>query len=165
MKWVIFLSLLLTASVASAKPLCLGEAKAPHRAIYLHGMDSEKPSPQEQGNRETLARIAKAMNMVIAVQRGNHRCKGQVCWRQDSMPEVVSTYKTLRSDAGACFDPDKGFGLIGFSNGGYFATKVAHFCLKPAPLWVAATGSAGSAPSGATLERCPRIVLQMGEKD
>lgn len=163
---VIAMLLLLGSEIGQAEPaLCLGPENAMSRFIYLHGMDDEKPSAQEQENRRILKSLAQSLKLRIAVVRGNHRCKGKVCWQQDTPQEVVATYAHLRKEAGACFDTTKPFGLFGFSNGGYLAGKIAYQCLAPHPAWVLALGSAGTVKGTSDLSKCAPITVLMGSGD
>lgn len=165
MKLLVLALLVVTGRGQAAPALCLGPKDAASRFIYLHGMDDEKPTAQELENRRLLGKLAESLSMRVAVVRGNHRCKGKVCWKQDTPQEVTATYEALRRDAGACFDSSKPLGLLGFSNGGYLAGKIAFHCLTPKPEWVVVVGSAGTVKADASLAQCAPVTVLMGERD
>lgn len=56
---------------------CLGLSNAKHALIFLHGMDSSRPSQQELSNRAILERIADSLNVRIALPRAANMCPTQ----------------------------------------------------------------------------------------
>lgn len=150
---------------AFSKELCLGDKSAKYQWIYLHGMDDPEISSQERDNRALMERLSRSMHARIFVARGNSVCKGKVCWKQTSPEEVRDTFDSIRLAAKECLDIGKPFGLIGFSNGGYLASKIAQFCIAPKPSWILAIGSAGSLGSETNLVECAPLSLLIGKKD
>lgn len=162
---ILMFGILLHAEMAVAKDLCLGDKSAKNQWIYLHGMDEPEISPQERDNRALMERLSRTMNARIFVPRGNSICQGKICWRQNSPEEVKATFGEIRQAAKSCINPDKPFGFIGFSNGGYIASKIAHFCLAPKPAWIVAIGSAGQFSGEGNLTDCTPLSLLIGKHD
>lgn len=91
-------------------------------------MDSPSPSPQEIKNREILERTANALGIRIALPRASQRCPispGQLCWGWSFQgAEVPSAWTEVIRSRTACFESDRPFGVLGFSNGGYLLLHV-----------------------------------------
>ncbi len=154
-----------SSSHAEAKALCLGDKVAKNQWIYLHGMDEPEISQQERDNRALMERLSRSMNARIFVPRGNTLCQGKVCWRQNSAEEVKETFAEIRQAAKDCLNLDKPFGFVGFSNGGYVASKFSHYCLAPKPAWILAIGSAGQFNGETNLAECAPLSLLIGKRD
>lgn len=154
-----------TAQVFAAPVVCYGDRGASKQFIYLHGMDSSVPSAQELENRALMLKLAKQLKARVAIPRGNHLCQGKVCWKQGTIQEVDNTFRQVLEESRDCLDLTRPYGLLGFSNGGYLASKVAHFCVPPQPSWIIASGSAGQPPMNKELSKCPRMALLIGTKD
>lgn len=156
----------LLSSMAHAEPQCLGDPQAKHQLIYFHGMDEGEPGKQEQENRDLLARLAKDLSLRIALPRGQSRCKGQRCWESGTKPQLEASYQDALRQAKTCIAVDGPFHAIGFSNGGYFISKIFHNCLTPQPQSLLAIASAGVAPDAKTsLKNCGHHGQLIGDRD
>lgn len=154
---------------ALAQPKCIGKNsdKVKARIIYLHGIDTAMPGPQELKNRQVLSELAKKHDLQIALPRAKKTCrKNKVCWQQGNRNEVKQTFERVKKQAEtACFQNQPTTSILGFSNGGYLATKIAHFCLAKLD-WIIAIGSSGDARQITDdLSKCPLTVLMLGTRD
>ncbi|MGE0328947.1 MAG: hypothetical protein AB7K71_36710 [Polyangiaceae bacterium] len=155
---------------------CIGEVSAAHHVVYLHGMDTEPLSDQEQHNREVLAAVAKARGVRFALPRASRACPtqpGSVCWGW-KFDDAEATAATARISAAAaqCF-AGKAYGLLGFSNGGYLLNKLLRSCRLKATLpdaaWMISVGSAKfegeleAEPK--SLAGCGKLLLVSGRED
>lgn len=166
------------AAPAGAKLDCIGEPTAERFVVYLHGMDSEAPSEQEQHNREVLAKLAKAQGVRFALPRASMACPtraGSVCWGW-KFDEAEASAAATQIDAAAtgCF-PGKPYGVLGFSNGGYLLNKLLRSCrleaMLPKAEWLIGVGSARFEGEGEleaepkSLAGCGRLLLLSGRED
>lgn len=159
------------ANVPPSYPVtCVGRPDAPHRAIFLHGMRPAKTPPQAAGHVAQLTAFANDMNYRIAIPQSTTPCierRDIFCWRGDRKEGVEKTWRVIVKSAAACFEPQAGFGVIGFSNGGYHVAKVVMKGLRPAPQWAVAIGSAGTVANLAApdLSAAPHFALLIGTHD
>ncbi|OFZ79400.1 MAG: hypothetical protein A2603_14515 [Bdellovibrionales bacterium RIFOXYD1_FULL_55_31] len=113
---------------------CLGTWAAKHYLIYLHGMDTESPSPQEQQNREMLSRLAQVLNLRIALPRAKNACPTQPnlkCWDWAFTKEAVQAeLANAIAEANQCFPDGAAFSFVGFSNGGYLVNAAIQNCIQ-----------------------------------
>ncbi len=63
---------------------CLGNPDADNTIVYLHGLDTEPPGPQELENRKILAQLAEVAQVRIALPRGSEICGKLHCWGWNS---------------------------------------------------------------------------------
>ena len=129
----------------SEKYRCLGNPRAKNHAVYLHGFTDENMSGQEKVNYRNLSKLAGVLDMMIAIPSSTKSClkdgRRQRCWGTEmTQSEAESALVVAKKAARKCFPRNRPYGLIGFSNGGYVATKVFSYCLAPkqAPLlrWI-----------------------------
>lgn len=150
---------------------CLGRASARHSAVYVHGKDTLLPSMQELGNRVTFSKIAKELDLRIALPRSKSRCKDNpdlLCWPQDDTESLLVSSAWIQGSADHCFSKEARFGIIGFSNGGFLASRLVQFCVLPNEvLWVLSVGSSGSwgRRNKKDLSHCGRLRLVVGRGD
>ncbi|MBF0440854.1 MAG: hypothetical protein HQK54_03020 [Oligoflexales bacterium] len=146
--------------------LCLGPAGAKIKFIYLHGFDDPGVGGQEKENRRIMQRLTEKYGFRIAIPRGNGMCRGgtQKCWAISSDKEVSDTYRYILEKTKTCLEGHDSFGILGFSNGGYFLAKLYDSCPAPRARWLVTTGSAGKAPEVLSKD-CPPLHLLIGKKD
>lgn len=150
---------------------CIGPEHALRGAVYLHGIDSARPSMQELRNRSVLSALARRLKMRIAIPRGTASCPGNsICWGWGpSDNEARDVLRAIEEASAFCGLPVARLGLIGFSNGGYMTAKLFRDDLfKLAGVsWGVAAGSAmwrGSiAPRSQYVSG--RLVMIIGERD
>jgi len=154
---------------------CIGPANAPHSLIYLHGMDSASPSKLELQNRAILITLANSLNIRIALPRAFMACPTQAdsfCWgwsfNQDEIQKVLPLILQSRTK---CFSNTIGFGMIGFSNGGYLLTNWYRNALTPRtdsiPTFFITSGSDQGLvpPSIKSLATNPPLTMLIGNQD
>ena len=146
---------------------CIGSKESNRRIVYLHGWDSKNLSKQEKQNRKMWQRLAKKHNLRVALPRGNGECssKKKQCWKIRNNKEVDESFSIMKNGANSCFG-DKDFSIVGFSNGGYFASAIFERCLVKKAKFILAIGSASLSylnlnPSN----ECGPFILQIGTKD
>lgn len=168
----ILASLVLFLSSTAWSYECIGPKAASNFAVYLHGMDTQKPSSQEQSNRQKLAEIADKLNIRIAVPRANDRCptdKNLICWGWNfNDSKIIDAAISASANAQAeCFSKAKTVGLIGFSNGGFIANQIVKDCKKSEYSWFVSIGAAGSwnDSNSKDLSQCGKISLLAGRQD
>lgn len=150
---------------------CIGAKDSTTVAIYLHGMDTESPSPQELENRKTLKKISESLNIGIVLPRSNTKCphKTQICWGWNfNEAGVVDTIlKTAQQTKEKCFPKSKHTGLIGFSNGGFVVNQIVKDCRKNNFDWLISIGAGGSWDQNdkKDLSNCGSLTLMAGKKD
>lgn len=150
---------------------CAGNSSATHALIYLHGVDSPQPTPQESENRALLSRLAKSENIALALLRSTNFCsqaafKGKLCWPRGDDQSLSENLKQMLKDAAICHKSTAKIGMLGFSNGGYFLNRIVSRCLQTPVSWFASIGSSGSI-DGASKHAtgCGRLLLMIGRKD
>jgi predicted esterase len=163
--------------VFEEKFFCVGDASAKNSIVYLHGFTDDGWSKREQSNLKNLRKIAARMDVRIAIPMSKRSCKirgeQQRCWGVEmTRTQALETLKVTKRAASKCFEPDANYGVIGFSNGGYMATKIFGYCLAPryAPKldWIVTVGAAklwGSGSRRSDLSTCRPITLVAGKKD
>lgn len=158
---------------------CIGPQKAKHHMVYLHGWDSPNLGDHEKRNRSMLRKLAKKNQWRIALPRGNGTCSDQnyQCWNLRSKAKIKESWSRLLAGANQCFPASWKthipWGIVGFSNGGYFSAAIHNLCLKPnnhrnGPHWLLAFGSAalGRVPMSKPWNKsCPRLDLASGTND
>ncbi len=149
---------------------CLGaDAKSSTAGlIYLHGLDSVVMSAQEKGNRDVLQRLGDQLQVRIFAPRATTHCKNKaapLCWPHQNPADRERVWREVTLQSRACIGPHPASGVIGFSNGGYFAASLAQTCPKSEPLWVIGIGSAGLAWGKPQSIDCPPIHLLIGKRD
>ncbi len=151
---------------------CIGPKTASNFAVYLHGMDTQKPSTQELSNRQKLLDIANVLNIRIALPRATDPCptdKNLICWGwnfNDSKVIDLALSASAKAEA-ECFSNGKPVGLIGFSNGGFVANQIVEGCKKSEFSWFISIGAAGSWSDSKIIDlsKCGRISLLAGKQD
>lgn len=146
----------------------LGDTDSHSIVIYLHGMDRPDISEQELKNRQTLNVIGNALSVKFYLPRSMSRCRNndsQLCWPQDTTAELEGTLSAIMSRPN--FEKqDSVEGIIGFSNGGFFTSKLIQHCLVPDAFWVISIGSSGAwRNSTKDLSNCGRLISIIGKKD
>lgn len=159
------------AAVPASYPVtCVGRADAPHQAVFLHGMRPTTTSAASAGHVAQLTKMATALGYRIAIPMSTTRCENSAkifCWRGDPKGGPQETWNAVLASASKCFK-SQDVGLIGFSNGGYYAAKVVLRNLQPAPRWAIAIGSAGTVTpelARQDLSGRPPLYLLIGTKD
>lgn len=145
---------------------CIGDERATADAVYLHGYDGFGPSWQELRNRRVLAKLAARYDLRIAMPRGP-MCGSHRCWPYDSQPGLRKIRDVLEQAQSACFDGGRGYGVIGFSNGGFAAAELFEDCHPGDVDWVINSGSGGfiedTRPQ--SLRSCGKFVIVIGSSD
>lgn len=167
---------------------CIGPARAPVKAIYMHGWFPPSGSDDyvalEQGNRAQLEDLARRLNIRIAVPIAEDiNDKGYRSWGSHSMTTPASqALKGVEVKAAAACGAPLAVprALIGFSNGGYFARRIAFQCdsymrttyssiiVTGAPAFDQKTMSQYEQQRNGQSESygsCPRLVTLSGDKD
>ena len=151
------------------QPLCHGPAKAPWGLVYLHGIDTIKPSAQELTAREDLKKLANKMGFRLAIVRSPWECssrKGQLCWPYRAPEELQKTLTYVQQSAAKCLPDSQPQVLYGFSNAGYFAGQIVARCVAHPFHRIVMTGAAGDPPAkGKKLTTCGRLDVMMGKGD
>lgn len=110
---------------SSSSVNCLGNPEASNTIVYLHGLDTEPPGPQELENRKILTQLAETAQVRIALPRGSEICGKLHCWGWNSDDkEARLAAQAIERAAQFCSPKYKSIGLIGFSSGGYIAMKL-----------------------------------------
>ena len=149
--------------------LCYGQKTAKTALIYLHGIDGKTPSKQELDNRKMLKKIAEAEGIRVAIIRSPSKCptnKSNLCWEYRPKERTKASYDFIKEAASSCFDLRSNIILLGFSNGGYLASRLAQHCLAPEVSHVISVGSAGVTTEGIAPQKgCSDLFLVIGKKD
>ncbi len=140
----------------------IGSSSARHRVVYLHGMDTYGPAWIEIRNRETLRALARDLGLFVALPRAPERM-----WPYETAGEYERSLSLVRSAARASFPEGSRFGVVGFSQGGYFAGRLFQSRRDDDIAWIIAVGSTGDVLSGGSLVgHGPfRIVIGNAEAD
>lgn len=156
---------------------CIGSSKKGNYAVYMHGFMGKNFSGQELENLKNLKKLSRSLDVVIAIPKSSKSCYQngvwQRCWGVEmTKGDAIRSLQVVRRSAAKCFPPKSDFGVIGFSNGGYMATKVFSHCLAPthAPSlkWLVAVGAAklwGKGKSRARLHSCGSLSIVAGKRD
>ena len=169
---------MLGATQTLASPLdvsCIGPDNATGFLIYLHGMDSNSPSPQELQNRKILNDLASKYNLKIALPRAQMECPtqpGSICWGWSwNSSELTNIIPQILESREKCFPSDQTFGVIGFSNGGYLINHWFQSGLftdsKAIPRFFISSGADRGFVQSTTVElsKNPPLVLIAGDHD
>lgn len=157
-------------STAAFTTECIGPASATRFVVYLHGMDTNKPSEQEQKNRTALSAAAEKLNIRFALPRAVTDCPTNPklkCWtwtEQDSIDPVLGQISQAAND---CFSGND-FSLLGFSNGGYVMNKIMRKCVqgKYSKLYSFGAGGEWAASDVQDLATCPlSLSVNVGRGD
>lgn len=165
-----------TTTFAAAKPVefatrCVGDQNAKKHAIFLHGMLPVSTLSSGAGASEAqLAELAKKHGYRIAIPRSHIVCpraKSHHCWGFSDVASIESTYQGILKSASQCFDTNKPFVAIGFSDGGYHLGRVFMRGLSPQPKLTIAIGSAGNIglAHSSDLSKSSRMTLLVGKSD
>lgn len=156
---------------------CLGGSGSGNYAVYLHGFTGQSFSGQESINLSRLKKLGGMMDMMIAVPKSPRGCmkdgKIQRCWGVEmTRNQAEQTFRLAIKSAQKCFPPGSRYGIIGFSNGGYMATKIFSHCLAPRMdsrlQWLVTVGAAklwGDGIGWSRLKSCRPITLMAGKRD
>ncbi|MEO0334909.1 MAG: hypothetical protein AAF202_00840 [Pseudomonadota bacterium] len=156
---------------------CMGSPSARNHAVYLHGFTGHKFETSELRNLQNLRKLVNNLDLMIAIPKSPKSCfhKGRRrrCWGTEMTETQARDATRIAAKAAAkCFPRRSDYGLIGFSNGGYVATKVFSYCLAPqiSPRlkWIVTIGAAklwGSGHSRRNLRSCRPITLVAGKRD
>jgi predicted esterase len=156
-----------------SKVSCLGPPDALFNAVYLHGIDSPSPGDLELANRKNLAAIAEALSLRIALPRASTPCPEQTdmrCWGWSfDQEQLTAGVRAIDQAAQTCFKGRR-YGLIGFSNGGFFVGRLLRTCAVRAKVpWMLTMGSSVlNGPLEAeprSLAGCGHLVMLAGNGD
>lgn len=149
---------------------CLGSPASGKKIIFLHGMDTVASASKAPQAPRLLTTLADQLNLRIALPQNIYVCPDQpdkLCWKKGKREDVALMYQQILNASRKCFDnqePRKDdFILIGFSNGGFLASRIVNLCLQPQPKTVIAIGSAGAVthvPAG--LADCASLEMLVG---
>ncbi len=156
-----------TISAKTIEVDCLGSPDAKGHLIYLHGLTAPDQDTQEEGeNRKVLEQLAQDLSLRIALPRGFLCPNGKLCWPGRDKNEILRTFDKLREKAQTCWKGQPSYGVLGFSNGGYFAFKLYKLHQDPLLTQILATGSAGTWDSKVDqVNPASRFSLMIGRKD
>lgn len=132
-----------------------------HQIIYFHGLDKDPPKIAEISRQTQFETLSKRLNANIWIARSSQNCKNLKCWPHQSPEAIKQEWEKIKSSSSGCIDFDKPTGLIGFSNGGYYVTKLMQTCQYPNVIWGVATGSSGNMSSSL----CGDLHLLIGKRD
>ncbi len=151
---------------------CLGPSDAKKEAIFLHGMDDlGKSSPDNQKAKEIISKIAVEHSLRVFAPRASETCKhfGRVqrCWKSQRNQSSADYTKQILSLAKGCLSSKTPDFFIGFSNGGYFTSRLFLECQKDFTsthfIVVAAAGSLAQGRD--SLKSCGKLSLLVGSDD
>ncbi len=170
-KLFVFVAMYLTIDSGSAaadytKTDCLGPVDAQRRFVFLHGW--ENPNHPDQEYRNELESLSKQHGWRVALPRGRGRCaegNSRQCWAIKSVEELRQSWQIVQEGAEECFGKGKDWGIVGFSNGGYFAASLFSLCWEPRPLWIMGFGSAGTRSNVSKPTGCGSFALVIGKND
>lgn len=154
------------AQAAPLKVECLGEASAKRYLVYLHGFEEVNTrSREEEQNREALTKLAKELDLRIALPEGPLCPKNRYCWPAKDEAEVLATFALIQTAKTKCF-ADKDYSLVGFSNGGYYAFKLYKAHKDPLLKTILASSSSGLwDPGKDVVNSLSQFHLMIGDKD
>lgn len=128
--------------------------------VYLHGLDPIPTSAQELGNRELLKELAKSKNFNLAILQSGEICKNQQrCWPHGTQ-DLLDTLVTQLISVNCGRKPQRKV-LLGFSNGGYVAAKLAAQCFEGFGRYI----SVGVGKIGSSIKDCSALTVIMGRRD
>jgi hypothetical protein len=147
---------------------CVPQKDAKASLIYLHGLDPE-PTPREELNhRQMVTELAAKNKLNLFIPRSTILCKERYCWPNNDPKLHKEVYDAILIESKKCLGDAQPLILLGFSNGGFFSSKVATYCYSGVAA-VIASGSYGSL-TDVDLKRiepakCPSIALTIGSGD
>ena len=147
---------------------CHGNDHDTSGLMYFHGLDPKKPSIHERFNRKELALLSKRKKMKLVILRSNYLCKNERnCWPMESASTLKRVYSEAMQASANCLKNTQNITAIGFSNGGYFLSKLVQWCLPNTFDRIIAVGSAGSfrKHEKKLLSTCGLLELFVGKKD
>lgn len=158
--------------VSQAAVECIGPAKAGKFIVYLHGMDTEPPSPRELVNRKILTKLSKKLNIRFAIPRAKNPCptnSSQLCWTwgPKTAKELEPVKEIIVESAKECFASES-YSVLGFSNGGVAVSSFLRLCDKvPFESAIAVAPVSGWHPTDPiSLRGCgPKITAMVGTED
>jgi hypothetical protein len=165
---LLILSAILLTAFANASPVCLAPAKARANLVYLHGLDDPDPSKEEQGYISDLKHLSTELQMGLYAERSKVTCPSKkLCWRYRDPAELAATLQTVSAGAKTCFkDTPVPLFVLGYSNGGYFATRLVATCTPHPFAAIVASGSSGDLdPKIKDFASCGRLRLVIGKND
>ena len=159
----------------SPRAICAGAAKAAFGWIYLHGIDPEKPSPQELETQARLSSLGQKLGAGVALMRSDWHCenpdfRAKFCWPRATPDDGAKAISAVVAAAKPCFAAGASFGIIGFSNGGYFVNAAARRCQTTGATWLLGVSAGdeelppGELPAAAR-EGCTPLHLMVGQDD
>ena len=155
-----------------SETVCLGPQNATELIVYFHGMDSLKPSGQEENNRTILENIANQHGLRIALARSTRTCPEHpdaLCWIWGEWDANILTHRinaAIQQAKQACAPQANSTGLLGFSNGGVLLGRIVQQCLQVQRDWIVTVGAPGSWGADTdSLSVCGAISMMMGTSD
>lgn len=150
---------------------CVGPAKAPVRAIYLHGLfpprgDGGFYLDLEASNRDQLAEVAQQLKIRIAIPLAKKIHNGYRDWRAGK--SVAETFANIERQAKAvCGSLKTPRAIIGFSEGGYFTRDIAFTCrtLTKSNYFVMIMSGAKPRAPDDELSGCTNLIVASGDAD
>lgn len=115
---------------ADPKELCITPKKPQRSLIYLHGLDPAGFSNQEKNNRKILKKISKQLHMIVYAPRAQNECKNRkMCWLHGSKSLRHKALLRVKEGFEHCSKSYQRIDyILGYSNGGYLAGKLALDC-------------------------------------
>jgi hypothetical protein len=155
---------------AQLQTACVKGRKSESNVVFFHGIREKGDPLAVQTYDNELNVIAERLNLTIAVPESQWRCSPsnpKRCWGIESKGSVRAVYERVQRSVVKCFNGGSTDGVIGFSNGGYFVTRLMQLCLDDAPKWFLAIGSAGNADFGgrSDLSSCGFTSFLIGNRD
>lgn len=172
MHFLLLLFALFLSSTAICLTECMGSTNAEKFIVYLHGMDTVSPSPQEVANRNVLRELVKDFNIRFALPRATEKCPNnsqQLCWTwaPKNLTDLAKVKAAINSAAIDCF-PNRNYTALGFSNGGVAITALLRLCEQVDFKSAIVVGASGSWLSSdpKDLKNCyPKLVSLLGSED
>jgi poly(3-hydroxybutyrate) depolymerase len=155
---------------AQLQTACIKGENSKANVVFFHGIRQKGDPLAVQTYDNELNMIAERLNLTIAVPESQWRCSpsnSKRCWGIESKGSVRAVYERVQRSVVKCFNGGSTDGVIGFSNGGYFVTRLMQLCLDDAPKWFLAIGSAGNADFGgrSDLSSCGFTSFLIGNRD
>jgi predicted esterase len=165
-------SLLLSVSISHAKTECIGPQKAGTYFVYLHGSHAVGGSRLKEWNKEVLKQLAGKHSIRFALPDAALHCNDdetRSCWMTGKEWDRASDAlkDTIEEAARDCFPREK-FGLVGFSNGGYFVDNLIKTCARNDYTRLISVGAGGTQrpEDPKTLDGCkPKLTMLVGDSD
>ncbi len=127
---ILIIFILTQALEASAKKhLCLKPNQSMHSLIYLHGLDATHLSNQEKLNRKMLKKLSTDLQITIVAPRARTLCQNKLCWLHGTAANRAKEWRYIKQSLQNCSPKQEADYILGFSNGGYLAGKLALDCI------------------------------------